>query len=258
MADENKPPAGQELQFDRIVADVPSSIAPGTPVATCTGCGASIATEYYSVNGNAVCGRCRQTIEAAAQTPRGVGALVRAAVFGLGAGLIGAAIYYAVIALANLEVGIVAILIGYMVGYAVRKGAGDHGGRRFQVLGVVLMYGAVALAYTPLVFSAANKTETEQAASAETESGPPATGETLQSAAAVPPSAGQLIIGLAMALGFIAALPVLMVVGSMPSGLLSAVIIFFGMQQAWKMTGVPPLQVLGPFRVGGESASLSA
>ena len=111
---------------------------------------------------------------------------------------------------------------------------------------------------TPLVFSAANKTETEQAASAETESGPPATGETLQSAAAVPPSAGQLIIGLAMALGFIAALPVLMVVGSMPSGLLSAVIIFFGMQQAWKMTGVPPLQVLGPFRVGGESASLSA
>ena len=63
---------------------------------------------------------------------------------------------------------------------------------------------------------------------------------------------------LLMFLGFIAALPVLMVVGSMPSGLISAVIIFFGMQQAWKMTGVPSLQVLGPFRVGSESTSLSA
>ena len=46
------------------------------------------------------------------------------------------------------------------------------------------------------------------------------------------------------------ALPVLMVVGSLPSGLLSAFIIFIGMAQAWRMTAAPILQISGPYRVG--------
>ena len=62
----------------------------------------------------------------------------------------GAILYYAVIAITNFEIGIVAIAIGYMVGWAVRKGAGGRGGRRFQVLALVLTYWAVGLAYTPL------------------------------------------------------------------------------------------------------------
>ena len=64
--------------------------------------------------------------------------------------LIRAAIYFAVIALAHLEIGIVAILIGYMVGYAIRKGARGRGGLRFQVMAVALTYLSVAIAYTPL------------------------------------------------------------------------------------------------------------
>jgi len=58
-----------------------------------------------------------------ATSGKGAGKLIRAGVFGLGAAIAGAAIYYAVMAIADLEIGIVAILIGYMVGYAVRKGA---------------------------------------------------------------------------------------------------------------------------------------
>jgi len=50
---------------------------------------------------------------------------------------------------------------------------------------------------------------------------------------------------------FIVALPVLVVVGSFPSGLIGALIIVIGMRQAWKMTGAPLIQVLGPYRVGG-------
>jgi hypothetical protein len=114
-----------------------------------------IATEYYQVNGTIVCERCRLAIEAHAETPAGIAPLVKAGVFGLGAGIVGAAIYYAVIAIANLEIGIVAILIGYMVGYSVRKGAGGGGGRRFQILGVALTYASVALAYAPLAFQQA-------------------------------------------------------------------------------------------------------
>jgi hypothetical protein len=179
-------------------------------------------------------------MEAAAETPKGVGPFVIAALFGLG-------------------VGIVAILIGYMVGYAVRKGAGNRGGRRFQVLAVALTYGAVALAYTPVVISAALKKGSEQQLQTADANNTPPASNSLQAAAEPPPPTGGLVLGLVMSLGFIAALPLLVVFGSMPSGLISAAIIFFGMQQAWKMTGVPALQVLGPFRVGSEqSASLPA
>jgi hypothetical protein len=43
---------------------------------------------------------------------------------------------------------------------------------------------------------------------------------------------------------------VLIIVGSLPSGLISAAIIFFGMAQAWKMTGTPVIEITGPYRVG--------
>jgi hypothetical protein len=56
----------------------------------------------------------------------------------------------------------------------------------------------------------------------------------------------------------IAALPVLVVWGSFPGGLISGFIIFIGMKQAWTMTGAPRLQVLGPYRVGAAPASTSA
>src|SRR4029078_2038462 len=115
---------------------------------------------------------CRQAIEAATETPTEAGPFILAALFGLGAGVVGAAGYYAVIALANLEIGIVAILIGYMVGYAVRKGAGNRGGRRFQVLAVALTYGAVALAYTPIVIQAEFKKHTAKSEQAKTEERP--------------------------------------------------------------------------------------
>ena len=46
----------------------------------------------------------------------------------------------------------------------------------------------------------------------------------------------------------------LVVAGSFPSGLISAFIIFIGMRQAWQMTGVPLLKILGPYRVGAAPA----
>lgn len=64
---------------------------------------------------------------------------------------------------------------------------------------------------------------------------------------------GEAALALAWLLLLLAALPVLSVVGSMPSGLISAFIIFIGLRQAWSMTGAPVLQVLGPYQVGTDS-----
>jgi hypothetical protein len=252
------PVVTEALQFDRVI---PHSMPPGTPrtelTVNCAACQESIHTEYYDVNGNTVCGRCRATVEAHASTPRGLGAFGLATLFGLGAGLVGAAIYYAVIAIANLEIGIVAVLIGYIVGYAVRKGAGGHGGRRFQVLAVVLTYISIGLAYVPVVVGAMNARQTAQSTATPGGPGRPAEASVRKPAVATPPSAPGFFLGVAILFAFTAALPVLVVFGTLPSGLISAIIIFFGMRQAWKMTAAPMLQILGPFRVGGEPMAAS-
>src|SRR5215471_17823373 len=164
-------PTAEALQFDR--ATTVSGSVPPSPVVVCKGCSLTITTQYYDVNGHALCGTCRAASAAAAETPKGIGTFVKAAGFGTGAGVVGAAIYYAVIAFAHLEIGIVAILIGYMVGYSVRRGADGRGGVRFQVRAAILTYLAVALAYSPLAIQEAmhEKKPARQVASAASSAG---------------------------------------------------------------------------------------
>ena len=45
-------------------------------------------------------------------------------------------------------------------------------------------------------------------------------------------------------------LPVLIVVGSFPSGLITAFIVGLGLRQAWKMTAAAQMTVFGPYRAG--------
>jgi hypothetical protein len=256
MADREIPVENDELQFDRVVPEAAAAPIPGGVGVECSCCHSPIGTEYYTANGHVCCARCRHTIEEATTTPPGVLPLVRAGLFGLGAGVAGAAVYYAVIAIAHLEIGLVAILIGYMVGRAVRKGARGRGGLRFQILAAALTYASVALAYTPLVVNAIGtgpRTGNPQASAANRSNDVTVTGLKAQGAAISRPSAGTFLLGLAMLLGFFAALPVLVVFGSLPFGLLSALIIFVGMRQAWRLTAALSVDVLGPYRVGAAS-----
>lgn len=253
--------ASADLQFDSVVGGSAPAGA-STPSATCAACERRIDAVYYDVNGVTACEGCRETAAALAETPRGAGPLLKAGVFGLGAGIVGAMIYYAVIALANLEIGIVAILIGYMVGYAVKRGAAGRGGRRFQILAVALTYASVAMAYTPLMFKGVAEAEKDKpSASASARPGTQGNADAPASDASrstAPRSAGGFLVGLAILFGLIAALPVLSIVGSMPSGLISAFIIFVGMRQAWRMTASPTVTINGPYRVGGVMTSAPA
>jgi len=221
MSDQQAPAGSQPLQFDRAVpANAPADQPPGAVV--CHMCKTPISTEYFHVNGAVLCERCKDIAAAVLSSPRGKGPFLRGALYGIGAAVAGAAIYYAVIALLNLEIGIVAILIGYMVGVAVRKGAGG-GGRRYQVLALILTYLSVGLAYTPLGLSSVSNE----------------------------PMAVLIISGAVM----VVSLPVMAIIGSGASGILSAIIIGVGLQQAWRMTAAPVVSVKGPFRVGATSAT---
>lgn len=244
----------EPLQFETAIpSDVPTEqgIAAAAGV-ICAACQRTIADQYFDVNGQPVCESCREQIAQHAETPRGWGVFGRTALFGVAAAILGAILYYAVIAITDFEIGIVAIAIGYMVGYAVRNiGARGRGGRRFQVLALVLTYWAVGLAYMPFAFRGATEAAQEQEAT------------TAKTAAAEPQGATEasddpnVMLAVLVLFGLTLALPVLSVIGSLPGGLISAAIIAFGMYQAWRMTGALQVQITGPYRIAAERAALT-
>jgi hypothetical protein len=239
-------PSASDLQFDTAVPNAPGGLSlHSSSGVTCARCRSTLTAEYYDINSVSVCEECRVALEEIAAPLRAWPPFVRAALFGIGAAIVGAILYYGVIAIANLEIGIVAIAIGYMVGYAIRRATGGRGGRRLQILALVLTYWSVGLAYTPLAFRELAKTEQSAASPSKGTTGAPESG----------PSGSQLIVALAMVAALTFVLPVLIVFGSFPSGLISAAIIGFGMRQAWRMTAAPTLIVSGPYRIGAPPAT---
>jgi hypothetical protein len=157
------------------------------------------------------------------------------------------------------------------VGFAVQKGSGGAGGRRFQWLAIILTYFAVGLAYAPLAFKSFSEGGGATRASVSDSAAATATTGAGDSAAAAEPAVAPAASapddaastpGMAGALGitflFIFALPVMYIAGSMPSGLISAIIILVGMQQAWKMTARSHVPVSGPYKVGSRPSPSSA
>jgi hypothetical protein len=69
---------------------------------------------------------------------------------------------------------------------------------------------------------------------------------------------GSLLLAFGALFFMVFALPVMIVAGSLPSGLISAFIIFIGIHQAWRMTGAPALKVSGPYRVGAQPSAAGA
>ena len=162
------PDPNTPLQFETAISSVPADAGSRQQGVTCVACQRSILDKYFDVDGQSVCESCRNEIAQHAETPREWGVLARACLFGLVAAILGAILYYAVIAITNFEIGIVAIAIGYMVGYGIRMGTRGRGGRRFQVIAVVLTYWAVGLAYMPILFSEMSKPDVTQQASTNT------------------------------------------------------------------------------------------
>ena len=249
-----------ELQFDTVTPPPLPGSAEAPAGVSCLVCRGDISDKYYDINGQTVCGTCRLVVLEQAATPRGWSAVLRAGVCGMGAAIAGAILYYAVIAITDLEIGLVAIAIGYMVGYAVRFGTGGRGGRRFQVMAMLLTYLSVSLAYSALVIRASfDQRQTQEASAASGTATPGDTPAAQPTPAAAPGETDRQdgpsgLLGLGLLLGFFLALPVMAILDSLPGGLISAAIIAFGMLQAWRMTMAPTLTVTGPYRVGPAAA----
>jgi hypothetical protein len=134
------------LRFDRARA------AQTVQGMSCTSCGQTMRDIYFETGGSVICAPCRDSAAARSETLGDHGRVLRAVGYGLLGAAAAAAVYGGVRAATGIDVGLVAILVGFLVGWMVRLGSGGCGGALCQAIAVTLTYLAVAASYLPLAF----------------------------------------------------------------------------------------------------------
>ena len=237
----NAPPPAADLQFER------AEFVSAQPDLRCTSCQSHISDSYYHVSGAVTCPACAEHRRFFQATPEGGGTFLRAALFGFGAAVLGSVIY-ALVSLTGFQFSIVAILVGILVGKAIRHVTQGRSSRRYQVLAVVLTYGAITTSYVPGIIAEAIQKE-KAAKSSQSPAPTPA-----PAAAHKPFSLARFAGGLAVLIGITFALPFLVLLSSPASGLINLVIIGIGLMQAWRLTKPDQAPIAGPFSVAQPSA----
>ncbi len=202
----------------------------------CVACKQTVAGEYYQVRDQIICAQCAAKIEAGKRSAKPA-PLLRALIFGTGAAIAGCLLYAIVLSM-GVQVGIVALAVGWMVGKAIRYASYGTGGRRQQVLAVALTYFAISTSFLPAgIFLSVkeqivDKTDPDRPA--------PTLGGTLHK-----------IAGLKNALPYLLMVcmfsPFLDLANSPASGLLSLIILFVGMRTAWALTAGHEILITGPY-----------
>jgi predicted lipid-binding transport protein (Tim44 family) len=233
-----------DLQFDRAQFDGAASQS------ACTRCSTPLHGAYFEVNGHTVCEACCYQLREAAPAGSRMGRVLRATAAGVGAGLAGAILYWGILAATGYEFGLIAIVVGFAVGKAVRWGSGDRGGRAYQTLAIALTYLSIVSAYVPMIVTEILKQNTAaqtQSASADgrvlpaadskaTPEPQPASGD------GRPVGLAALAVGLGALLLFACAAPFL----AGASNIMGMIIIGIGMYEAWKLNRRVPLVITGP------------
>lgn len=234
MTDASKTPP---IQFDRAEYADTSVSAPA-----CALCQKTLADSYFEVNGQTMCAGCTDQVRQAHSGTPGKGGIVMAIGAGVGAGILGALLYYAVLALSGYEFGLIAIVVGLLVGRAVRWGSGGRGGPLYQGLAIVLTYLAIVSCYVPFIIEGIANAGAKQSSGATpgVETAQPATVETR-----LPATAGQVAFWLALFVAIVLASPFL---GGF-SNILGWLIIGFALYEAWKVNRRMHLEVTGPFSI---------
>ncbi len=160
--------------------------------------------------------------------------------------MIGGLLWFAVRRITGYEIGLVAIVVGLMVGIAVQRGAKGRGGPRYQALAIFLTYTGIALNYAPDVTQALLKGADESAATAQS-----AGTSTPTSTPGKVTDEKPMGFGGAVGALFVFALLVVALSYAAPflggiQNILGLLIIGFALYEAWKINRRVPLQ--GPYR----------
>jgi hypothetical protein len=237
------------LRFDRAVyADEKRTVAP------CSSCRGSLGAAYWKWQDHMVCARCRDALERRFQTSQS-GALFAKTLFLGGAAALGCGIGYALlVAVTKTQLALATIGIAVVIARVIRKASGGLGvSTRYRVAAVALTYLAATMGYLPWIWAAmqessvsANASQTEAkhsspdgAVAADSGSDRPATASPLE-----------LLHVLGWVLWTMLEMPFLEVTHA-PFG---ALIVGFGLWQAWKLSRGPPLAIQGPFHLDAAPA----
>lgn len=253
------------LQFDHAELASPSA---------CGACKTTLGQTYFQAAGQMLCGNCAGEVRKAIDgTGSRGGRLMRAALLGVGAGALGAIIYFVIMELTGLNIGLVAILVGVLVGRAVRRGSGGRGGRGYQFLAAGITYVSIAATFVPMALTEfANDAESSETAAAGGEATPgvesattPAVGEPgSANAPAIAPSGedsaeesglGAMILGIGALVLLTLSLPVMIAFGG---GVISLLIVAFGVWEAWRVNKRVVIDITGPHELVAQPPSLPA
>ena len=220
-------PPVESLQFRRAEHAPAPSLGP-----QCAACKQPTGSQFFQANGITLCERCMEAMKATQRNPP-AGTLLKALLYGSGAALAGCILYATVAITTGLELALISILIGYMVGRAIRYAS--SGGRPQQIMAVALTYLSISTSYVPVAVYHISHEKPEVMTAAKRGQAEPARIGT-------PANSTHLVIAL---LGLAVAAPFLVINGT--GGILTLVIIFFGLQRAWRLTGRPDILFSGPF-----------
>ncbi len=240
---------GEGLQFEKVEFEAPEAAR------SCAVCSKAIANAYFEAGGRIVCESCSEQVR---HPPRS--GFLRALLYGGGAALGGSAVWYAIIKITDMEIGLIAVVVGYVVGAAVRKGSGGGGGWKYQALAMFLTYSSITSSYIPfLVKGMVDSAKTPET----TEATAPATATAPAPGAASPPLAPEALPGavaatpaptsdLPLPLGFALALAMLWGLAlAVPFlggiGVMGALIMLIALYEAWKLNR--RMTISGPFSV---------
>jgi hypothetical protein len=261
--DEPAPVVEEELAFDRAEFAAAEDAAP-----SCALCKRALGSSYFTVNAAITCEDCHHLIATHIRESRGARAFFRAAAFGASAAVAGSIAWYAVAKITGMEIGLLAIAVGWAVGKAVRHGARGPGAKRYQALAMLLTYLSITGSYVPLVWKSVTDVQDTKPTPSATGPKPAAvpatpsfTTTTTKPAPATPdgaePDAATSGPADGAAAGFVrmvlTAIVVLMLSLVAPflggaSNILGIILIGIALYEAWKFNRGAPLVLDGPLR----------
>jgi hypothetical protein len=180
--------------------------------AKCSVCGALLTGHAYQVKGQPACVGCATAAGVAVDSQA---AFTTALLYGVGAAFGGLAFYAGFTIAFHFYIGYVALVVGWMVGKSMMAGSKGIGGRKYQIVAVLLTYAAISLASVPILIAEAYET-----------------GQAIDWGK----FAGVLVVyGIAS--------PILDLMGGMVHGLIGLVILFVGVRIAWRITAAKKIKL---------------
>lgn len=249
------------LQFDQAEPAPGGQSSPGT--ITCSVCGSALPNTYFVANGHIVCDRCRHAAEEDWNRGGAAGRLSKAIGWGILAMIGCSVLWYIVLRLTDSQWGILAVVVGLVVGGAVRKGSNGRGGWRYQALAIILTYTAIVSSYVPYVIEGIRaQAQTASLDSAATDgrakdslaltNDSAATDATGATGATDATDMGPLgrVFAIIILVGFLYVVPFL----AGTENLIGILIIGFALFEAWKLNRRVELIVTGPHQVAATGA----